>query len=89
MTFLPSSCGAFVGLYSEDTLTVILGHHKMKKKVNYYNNLQFQRNAVDNFLKSQKSTALSIWQNDRTIKIRAKQGTWGGGGESEGEELST
>lgn len=82
MTFLPSSSGRFVGLYSEDAFTVILGH-------NSYNNLQFQRNAVENFLKSQKSTALSIWQNDRKIKIRAQQGKRGGGGESEGEELST
>lgn len=88
MTFLASSCGIFVGLNSADALTVVLGHHKMKKSLNSSTNLQFQRNA-DNFLKSQKSTALSIWQNDRKIKIRAKQGKRGGGGESEGEELST
>lgn len=58
-----------MGLYSATHFLLCLA----KKEINSYNNLWFQRNAVDNFLKSQKSTEASIWGNEREIKIRGKQ----------------
>lgn len=49
-------------------------HNILTVSRNSWNNLRLQRNAADSSLKSPKSSEVSVWWNDREIKIRGKQG---------------
>lgn len=56
MAFSSNSCDSLMGLYGATHFQLCWA----KKEINSYNNLWFQRDAVDNFLKSQKSTEASV-----------------------------